>query len=1193
MLFLTREVLDMSDKMVYSYIDEIGKRLADPGLYGAASLMVGAGFSKNADCISDKKNTPPDWTQLSEMMYEELYPFEKDNQRRRWEECSGRNVLALAQKYEVTFDRQSLNSLIERSIADKNYVPGELHRNILELNWNDVFTTNYDTLLERAIEQVATRKNYKIVYSQNDLPGSVRPRLVKLHGSVEHSGQYIITEEDYRTYPDKYAPFVNTVQQSMLETRLCLIGFSGTDPNFLNWLGWLRDNMGENCPSIYLCGLFDDLGTAERKMLEQKHITILDLSVLLDETEKNKHYTAIKKFIDLLKQKSEKKKENILTRRPYEHANPWDKKLELDMGKYARDMREVVNHLIEKLDEYVCLPQNEANSIGKYIDAQLQLVLNRDLFEDKYVLINSYCRILKKCNHPLYDNVADKLRVIVDDARVDGNMKNDIILYLLQMYRIDGRFEDYLQVKNSIAEPLLDGIRKKNEYWIEFVKFYMCILNVNKAFECLGKIEISSSSYDEYALKKASLLNQLNKKKEAKDLVTSTVAFVSQQRSSENRNASLIGYANLVARASWPIFDGQELFSDSLYEDNCFNCRKIVIKSKESIIEKIFENQRPQNRRINSFNPNSYTINYIIGDTGESKKAEESFKYLLLQDLLCIGIYSDHKNATDAAIKNIDNSSYSPLWRWYMILKINDKNIYDFYFTRERIYSANVEFVKKFYDQIISLLEAGIGDHVIKEKFFIDYKTLTDIAAKMTIVLDEERILKLINILIQIDEGFTEEQKRKSIVNDALRTIHYSFNCKIFKGCIDYILDNKLLDYRFTSYFDDVDYRIEDVEEQQIKEKLITSIKMELDSADIKIRDNAVNKFKLFEKIIIDSECYEQILDKVWNQVDEFGLPLNSTYLPIAWIEDKKHKAEEKTIAYLLNPQISSDYNEGVISCGGNADGQVQGYCNVLYHMLKIRNNNIFSRGQLYDIIKYFNDYVENEKKIVDRGFDIMGQTAQTKDRLNNINNIVMLLCMSAKVSNLYNEELEKIVDLFLMQMDEVKIHTGSTKMLLGNIDANKIFSEFEKMILGGDEKEIKAAFTMLYCAVQILHNENEEATIDDLIVQFIQRMSYLEMRIGKRIMLELHNLLRRKIFLNKENVKHVMNMLKLCYEIFKKAKGDQMKDGLDGMYNVSNLAKTYYEFLGENSIEVDSDFEALISEFKECRLNEIKFNWL
>ena len=75
--------------------------------------------------------------------------------------------------------------------------------------------------------------------------------------------------------------------------------------------------------------------------------------------------------------------------------------------------------------------------------------------------------------------------------------------------------------------------------------------------------------------------------------------------------------------------------------------------------------------------------------------------------------------------------------------------------------------------------------------------------------------------------------------------------------------------------------------------------------------------------------------------------------------------------------------------------------------------------------------------------------------------------------------------------------------------------------------------------------------------------------------------------------MKYVVNMLKLCYEIFKKAKEDRMKDGLDGMYNVSNLAKTYYEFLKENSIEIGSEFETLISDFKECKLNEIKFNWL
>jgi hypothetical protein len=38
----------MNDKTVYSYINDIAQRLKEPRKYGDVSLMVGAGFSKNA-----------------------------------------------------------------------------------------------------------------------------------------------------------------------------------------------------------------------------------------------------------------------------------------------------------------------------------------------------------------------------------------------------------------------------------------------------------------------------------------------------------------------------------------------------------------------------------------------------------------------------------------------------------------------------------------------------------------------------------------------------------------------------------------------------------------------------------------------------------------------------------------------------------------------------------------------------------------------------------------------------------------------------------------------------------------------------------------------------------------------------------------------------------------------------------------
>ena len=103
-----------------------------------------------------------------------------------------------------------------------------------------------------------------------------QPRIIKLHGSLPSNFPLIFTEEDYRTYPAKYAPFVNTVQQAMMETIFCLIGFSGDDPNFLEWSGWVRDNLGEAAPKIYLAGYLK-LSAHERRMLEDRGVVAIDV----------------------------------------------------------------------------------------------------------------------------------------------------------------------------------------------------------------------------------------------------------------------------------------------------------------------------------------------------------------------------------------------------------------------------------------------------------------------------------------------------------------------------------------------------------------------------------------------------------------------------------------------------------------------------------------------------------------------------------------------------------------------------------------------------------------------------------------------------------------------------------------------------------------------------------------------------
>ena len=159
----------MNDNTVYSYINDIAQRLKEPRKYGDVSLMIGAGFSKNAQSKGMASMQPPNWSELAEKMYEELYPEPLEVQEKEeWNKqriikTSGKNVTKLADEYIANFDRNKINNLIEQSIADEMFVPGELHKRLLNLHWSDIFTTNYDTLLEQTVDMI-----YPII--RDDLP---------------------------------------------------------------------------------------------------------------------------------------------------------------------------------------------------------------------------------------------------------------------------------------------------------------------------------------------------------------------------------------------------------------------------------------------------------------------------------------------------------------------------------------------------------------------------------------------------------------------------------------------------------------------------------------------------------------------------------------------------------------------------------------------------------------------------------------------------------------------------------------------------------------------------------------------------------------------------------------------------------------------------------------------------------------
>ena len=243
-----------------------------------ATVMVGAGFSRNSVASPGVSTHFPTWRELAKAMFDEIYPpcpsETAEQERKREQQFDRSNPVRLASEYEATFDPQRLKSLIRKRIPDTDHQPGKIHNLLLQLPWKDVFTTNYDTLLERT--EVPGRV-YQPVATETDLTTAISPRIVKLHGSFPSLDRFIITEEDYRTYPKDFVLFINTVRQSLIENTFVLVGFSGDDPNFLQWTGWIRDELGSNHSPIYLVSPLS-LSNVQRSLLAKRGVQPIDLS---------------------------------------------------------------------------------------------------------------------------------------------------------------------------------------------------------------------------------------------------------------------------------------------------------------------------------------------------------------------------------------------------------------------------------------------------------------------------------------------------------------------------------------------------------------------------------------------------------------------------------------------------------------------------------------------------------------------------------------------------------------------------------------------------------------------------------------------------------------------------------------------------------------------------------------------------
>lgn len=250
------------------HLDTIADRLFN----GHASLFVGAGFSKNAIPVSGNQ-LPPDWNELGDMFFEKVRKKPPLSEDKKYA-----NVLRLAEEVECVCGRSALTNLITKAIANDNLAPSDLHMQLLALPWKDVFTTNYDTLLDRTASELNEqgKRVYSLITNDQEIGMSSPPFLMKLHGDIKSPKTIVITEEDYRKYPSQHQAMIAHIQHTIMLETLVLIGFSGNDPNFIQWLGWVRDALNTKQRKVYLLTV-GEVSKSMIKTFRKKNIIIVDL----------------------------------------------------------------------------------------------------------------------------------------------------------------------------------------------------------------------------------------------------------------------------------------------------------------------------------------------------------------------------------------------------------------------------------------------------------------------------------------------------------------------------------------------------------------------------------------------------------------------------------------------------------------------------------------------------------------------------------------------------------------------------------------------------------------------------------------------------------------------------------------------------------------------------------------------------
>jgi phosphoserine phosphatase/NAD-dependent SIR2 family protein deacetylase len=153
------------------------------------------------------------------------------------------DLFDLFDSIETSQSRGKLEDAIRVAIPDELFEPSDVHRELCAVPWHIIVTTNYDSLLDRAIPEhspIITEENYEWLSRES----SRRPRLVHLHGTL--GNPHTLTGSDYGRWDEQHPIAYNFLENMALSKTILFVGYSLSDPYLkFGLLPWLHKAVGK------------------------------------------------------------------------------------------------------------------------------------------------------------------------------------------------------------------------------------------------------------------------------------------------------------------------------------------------------------------------------------------------------------------------------------------------------------------------------------------------------------------------------------------------------------------------------------------------------------------------------------------------------------------------------------------------------------------------------------------------------------------------------------------------------------------------------------------------------------------------------------------------------------------------------------------------------------------------------------